>query len=145
MSCGEVECPDARLGDPTQIGVRRALRASLTKPRAGDSLNLEVLFMKRLLGSFAAGSLMVAILGTAFYSAQAKWERPLGQGKCAPPKGSCLRFFHLQVQDGGMNATEVNRLNAEGFDVVYELADGSEVFSPATAKRGTVMVQDIGL
>lgn len=94
----------------------------------------------RFAASFAAGFLAIVVSGAAVFSASARLERPLGDGRCAPPRGSCVRF----VTAGLVPESEVESLNGDGFDVIYTLPGGQEVFRRAT-DGGDVTAQDIGL
>jgi hypothetical protein len=95
----------------------------------------------RVAASFAAGFLAVVVSGTAIFNASARLERPLGDGRCAPPRGSCVRFKTPGVVPA---ETEVESLNGDGFDVIYTLPNGEEAFRPSTG-GGDVTAQDIGL
>jgi hypothetical protein len=95
----------------------------------------------RFAASFAAGFLAVVVSGVAVFSASARLERPVGDGRCAPPRGSCVRFVTAGVVPAD---SEVESLNGDGFDVIYTLPGGQEVARRATG-GGDVTVQDIGL
>jgi hypothetical protein len=95
----------------------------------------------RFAASFAAGFLAVVVSSTAIFSASARMERPLGDGRCAPPRGSCVRFVTAGVVPA---ESEVESFNGDGFDVIFTLPSGREVFHPATG-GGDVTAQDIGL